>query len=188
MFKEKFRIAVFISESYKDKFLKMDYIPPLLYYRSNRSKPVHYYCILYLNVFATIDVLCWRSSDATGLKCDGASLNHFACVFLLLYLAFRTRTTWRLHVMRYHSHNESQLTGFCKSFPEDLYLLLPRVLSWSSVKLIIYCLFSNLKSILYNIFISITCEYILLHSKTKNNRSALLSLVLFWFPEFATSL
>ncbi len=60
------------------------YYIPLLFYRSNHSKPVHYYCILYLNVLATIEALCWRSSDATGLKCDGASLNHFSCVFLLL--------------------------------------------------------------------------------------------------------
>ncbi len=78
------------------------YYIPLLY-----CKPVLYYCILYLNVLATIEVLCWKSSDATGLKCDGASLNHFNCVFLLLYLAFRTRTTWRLPVMRHHPHNES---------------------------------------------------------------------------------
>ncbi len=63
------------------------YCISLLFYRSNHSKPVHYYCILYLNILATIEVLCWRSSDATGLKCDGASLNHFSCVFLLLYLA-----------------------------------------------------------------------------------------------------
>ncbi len=65
------------------------------YARLNSQKCIiyHYYfievitvnlCIitvLYLNVLATIAVLCWRSSDATGLKCDGASLNHF----LLLY-------------------------------------------------------------------------------------------------------
>ncbi len=53
----------------------------------NCIKYLHYYCILHLNALVTIEVMCWRSSDATGLKCDGASLNHFSCVFLLLCLA-----------------------------------------------------------------------------------------------------
>ncbi len=61
--------------------------------------------------------------------------------------------------------------------------------SLSSVKSIIYHLFSILKSILHTIiFISITCEYIPYCILQQNNQSALLSLVLFWFPESAISL
>ncbi len=68
-------------------------------------------------------------------------------------------------------------------------LLLTHVCSLSSVKSIIYCLFSILKSTLYTIiFISITCKYIPYHILLQNNQSPLLSQVLFWFPKSAISL
>ncbi len=62
------------------------------------------------------------------------------------------------------------------------------VLSLSSIKSIIYCLFSILKYILYSSIFYNVWIYPPSYSAIKNNQSALISQVLFLFPESTISL